>query len=299
MIGLRRLRFFVVLAEELHFGRAADRLHIAQPGLSQQIQTLETELGIRLLERSKRRVELTAAGKVLFEEGRRLLAEAKRVENLTLRTASGEIGRVIVAVTESATWSLLPEVVREYRKRYPDAELVAREMTSPSQIDALHTGEIDVAFSHAPVNADGLIVRIVSQEPVALLLPAAHRLAARDTVPLSALCDERFVLYPSSSAPSWADFIVGVCRSAGFEPQVGQRANEPATAISFVAAGVGVTLIPDGLKGLVRPGVICKPLAFPAPTGQMLLLHRPGTLSPALSSFLSVALDLWPTLNAR
>ena len=250
-----------------------------------------------LLARTRRRVELTPAGQVLCQEGPRLLAQVERVENLARRTASGEIGRLIIAATESATWNVLPELLREYRRRYSEAELVIREMTTPSQIAALHTGEIDIAFLHPPVDTEGLAARVVRQEPLALLLPEAHPLALLDAIPLTALANEPLIVYPSSPRPSWADFMIGVCRNVGVEPHIAQKASEPATAVSFVAAGIGLTLIPEGLKGLVRPGVLYRPLANPVPTVRLLLVHRNGPLSPALNMLLAVAKDLWPHPN--
>jgi len=297
MVELRHFRYFVALAEELHFGRAAQKLHIAQPGLSQQILALEKELGVALLTRTRRRVELTEAGRLFLQEGRRVLAQAQRAENLARRAGSGEIGRLTIAGTESATWDVLPELLREYRRCYSEVELVIREMTTPLQVAALHSGEIDVAFLRAPVETEGLNVRTVRQEPLAVLLPEAHPLAQRGAIPLAALSGEPLVVYPASPRPSWADFTIGVCRNAGFEPRIAHEANETATAVSFVAAGLGLILVPEALKGLVRPGVLFRPLAPPAPITQLLLVHRSGPPSPTLKTFLAVAHSLWPHLE--
>lgn len=297
MIELRHFRYFVVLAEELHFGRAAQKLHIAQPGLSQQIQTLEAELGVSLLARTRRHVELTTAGRFFLQESRRILAQVQRAENLARRAGSGEIGRLTVAGTESATWDVLPELLREYRQRYSEVELVIREMTTPLQVAALHSGEIDVAFLRAPVNTEGLTAHTVRREPFAVLLPEAHPLARRAAIPLTALASEPLVVYPASPRPSWADVIIGVCRHAGFEPRVIHEASETATAVSFVAAGLGFVLVPEALKGLVRPGVLYRPLASPAPVTRLLLVHRSGEPSPTLKTFLAIAHKLWPQMK--
>jgi len=164
MIELRHIRYFVVLAEELHFGRAAKRLHIAQPGLTYQIKALESVLGVLLLDRNRRRVELTHAGQILLEEGRRALTQAERAENLSRRAGSGEIGRLTIGATESAAWDLLPELIAEFHKRHKAVDLVIREMTSRMQLDALRNGEIDVGFLRAPVDTEGLVARVIRQE---------------------------------------------------------------------------------------------------------------------------------------
>src|SRR5512133_1148541 len=187
MIELRHLRYFVAVAEELHFGRAAQRLHIAQPGLSQQIQALESELGVSLLARTRRRVELTAAGQVFLDEGRRALAQVERAENLTRRAASGEIGRLTIGGTESATWVVLPELLRDFRRRYPNVDLAIREMPSPLQLEALRNGEIDVGFVRPPVGTDGLVARTILEERLGILLPKAHPLAKRSEIPIRVL----------------------------------------------------------------------------------------------------------------
>jgi DNA-binding transcriptional LysR family regulator len=296
MIELRHLRYFIAVAEELHFGRAAQRLHIAQPGLSQQIQALEAELGVSLLARTRRRVELTAAGQVFLEEGRRALAQVERAQNLARRAATGEFGRLTIGGTESATWVVLPELLRDFRRRYPNVDLAIREMPSPLQLEALRNGEIDVGFVRPPVGTDGLIARTILEERLGVLLPKAHPLAKCSEMPIRALRDEPLVVHPARPS-GWADFMVNICRDAGFAPRVGQEASETATAVSFVAAGLGLTIVPVSLKGFVRPGVVYRPIADPAPRAQLLLVHRSGAMTPTLTKLLAVAEGLWPKLK--
>jgi DNA-binding transcriptional LysR family regulator len=296
MIELRHLRYFVAVAEELHFGRAAQRLHIAQPGLSQQIQSLETELGVSLLARTRRRVELTAAGQVFLEEGRRALAQVARAENLARRAASGEIGRLTIGGTESATWVILPELLREFRKRYSNVDLAIREMPSPLQLEALRSGEIDVGFVRPPINTDGVVARTVLEETLGVLLPEGHHLTRRTAIPIAMLADEPLVVHPARPS-GWADFMVSICRNAGFEPRIGQEASETATAVSFVAAGLGLTIVPVSLKGFVRPGVAYRPVSDPAPRAQLLLVYRSGVVPPTVTKLLTVAQSLWPELK--
>jgi DNA-binding transcriptional LysR family regulator len=283
----------VVLAEELHFGRAGQRLHIAQPGLSQQIQRLEAALGVSLLARSRRRVELTHAGQTFLEEGRRALAQIERAENLSRRVGSGEIGRLNIGATESAAWELLPELIREYRSRYENVSLVVREMPTPIQLGALRNGEIDIGFLRTPVDTEGLVARVLRQERTVVLLPEAHPLTKRRSIPLASLDGEPLIIHPSTPRPSWADFMIGLCRNAGFEPQISQEAIKTSTAASLVAAGLGLTLMPESLKGLVRSGVVCRPITSPAPMTQLLVAHRSGgVVPPTVRAFLGVALDV-------
>lgn len=296
MIELRHLRYFVAVAEELHFGRAAQRLHIAQPGLSQQIKALENELGVSLLARSRRRVELTSAGHVFLEEGRRALVQLERASSLARRAASGKIGRLVIGGTESATWVVLPELLREFRRRYPNVDLAIREMPSPLQLAALREAEIDVGFVRPPINREGLVAHTVLEERLGILLPKSHPLAKRPEIPIAALRDELFVIHPARPS-GWADFMVGICRDHGFEPRIAQEASETATAVSFVAAGLGLTIVPVSLKGLVRPGVVYRPVSAPAPTAQLLLVYRSGVVPPTLNKLLQVAESLWPELK--
>jgi DNA-binding transcriptional LysR family regulator len=293
MIETRHLRYFIAVAEELHFGRAAQRLHIAQPGLSQQIQALEAQLGVSLLTRTRRRVELTAAGNVFLEEGRRALAQLERAENLARRAEYGEIGRLTIGGTEAATWDVLPELMREFRRRYANVDLAIREMATPVQLAALSDGEIDVGFVRPPISTEGLVARTVREDRLGVLLPEAHRLASLREIPLTALAGESLVVHPTRPS-SWADFMISICRDAGFEPRIGQEANETATAVSFVAAGLGLTIVPVSLKGMVRPGVVYRPIADPAPRAQLLLIYRSGPLPPTVVRLLAVAHSLWP-----
>ncbi|MGH9552255.1 MAG: LysR substrate-binding domain-containing protein, partial [Terriglobales bacterium] len=259
MVELRHLRYFVVLAEELHFSRAAQRLHIAQPGLTQQIKALEEELGVTLLDRNRRRVELTEAGTTLLDEGRRLLAQVDRAVSLTRRAGTGEIGRLTIGAAESAVFDILPSLLREYRKRYPLVDLQVREMPSPAQTAALRSAEIDVGFVRTPVDTEGLIAMTIRAESVGIFVPEAHPLSSSSEIRLEAMFEDPLVIHPGFPRPSWADFCIGLCRTAGFEPIIGQEANESAAAVCFVAAGLGFTLVPESLVTLTRPGVVYRP----------------------------------------
>jgi DNA-binding transcriptional LysR family regulator len=294
MIKLHHLRYFVAVAEELHFGRAAARLHIAQPGLSQQIQEFERALGVRLLDRTRRRVELTAAGSTLLEEGRRALAHVDRAIEQARRTGRGEVGRLTLATIGSAAYNVLPQALREYRKRYPEVELVLREMSTPAQANALRSGEIDVGFLRLPADTGGLVVQVVRTEGMGVFLPRWHPLASRRRLPLTALAGEPLIVFPAAPRPSWADFVIRACRDAGFEPEVVQEAMESATVVSFVAAGVGVAMVPEGLRVLKRPDVAYRPIASPAPSTQLAAVYREGEVPGTVRALVGIVRGLWP-----
>ncbi len=301
MVELRHLRYFLVVAEELHFGRAAKRLHLAQPGLSQQIQALERELGVELLDRNNRRVQLTAAGQVFFEEGRRAMAQVERAVDRAQRAGRGEVGHLSLGAAESATYSILPRVLREYGRRYPEVNLAVREQQSPALVESLRRGEIDVAIVRTPVETQGLEAMILREESMAVVLPEGHPLAAEKAVAISALAEERLVMHPSP-ASGWSEFMLAVCRNAGFEPRISQYASETTVAISFVAAHLGVTLIPESLSDATRrPGVIARPVKHsqssarkgaPAPMTRLLVLFRRDELPQTARAFLDIVREL-------
>lgn len=297
-MDLRQLRYFVALAEELHFGRAAERLGIAQPALSQQMQRLEKELGVELLSRSRRRVALTAAGAVLLEEGRRVLAQMERAVALTERAGRGEVGRLVLGVTESATYEILPELLREYRRAYPAVDLSVRIMTSPAQVAAVRSGEIDAGLARAPLDTGTLVVHTIRVDPIAVLLPEEHRLATKARVALRDLAGEPLVVHPAARRPSWVDFMLSLFRDAGIEPGPVQEASDTTTAIAFVAAGLGVTLVPGSSGLFTRPGTLWRLLAEPAPRTRLVLLHHAERLSPTVTALLGVVERLWPEKRA-
>ena len=296
---LRLLRYFVAVAEELHFRRAAERLHVAQPGLSQQIKVLERRIGVRLLERTSRQVRLTAAGGLLLAESRRLLAETERAIDRVRRTGRGEIGRLTVAAIGSATYDVVPRLLRAHRERYPDVEVVLREMSTPAQVHALRAGEIDVGLLRLPADTADLATHTVREDRMALMLPEVHPLARKARIPLRALAREPLIIFPAAPRPSWADTVIAACRDAGFEPIVTQEAMESATVVSFVAAGIGIAVVPEGLRVLARAGVVFRLVAPPAPVTRLAAVYRTGAPPPTVESFLGLVRKLWPAGASR
>jgi len=286
---LRHLRYFVAVAEERHFGRAADRLHIAQPPLSQQIKRLEAELGVTLLHRTTRRVELSPAGALLLERARSIIDAADRAADDCRRAARGEIGRLSVGFTGSTTYALLPSVAAALRQGLAGVELELHgEMLTPAQVNGLLNGQLDLGFLRPPVRSRDLTVEIIRSEPLIAVIPSEHRLAAANEIGIEQLADEPFVAYASHLRSVLADFVAQVCADHGFTPKVAMEVTETATLVSFVAAGIGVSLVPASVAGVMVAGASYRPLTGIAPRVQIALAWRTGDESPVLAKALTI-----------
>lgn len=248
---LRHLRYFVAVAEELHFGRAAERLHIAQPPLSQQIKQLEEELGARLLTRTTRKVDLTPAGVSYLENARDVLARVDRANDEARQIADGLAGRLRIGFVGSATYKYLPQITRALTTELPRVDLdVTSEMLTPAQVEALVEGTIDIGLLRPPVRNTDLAVEIVHSEPLLAVVSDAHPQAHRETVLLGDLADDTFITYPSQRRSVVYDAVFDACRAAGFEPSRTVEVAETSTLVAFVAAGVGVALVPESVRHL-------------------------------------------------
>jgi DNA-binding transcriptional LysR family regulator len=289
---LRHLRYFVAVAEELHFGRAAARLGIAQPPLSQQIRQLERELGVELLARARRRVELTEPGRVYLGEARAILQRVAQAGAAAQRAARGETGALAIGVVASATYGLMPRVFRTFRARHPDVALTVGVMSTGDQVAALRAGTLQLGLARPPFGDETLVAETLHEEPVVVALPAGHPRAARRTVRLRDLAEEPFVMFPRDRRPGWYDFVLGLCREAGFRPTVGQDAADLATAMALVAAGIGVTVVPASVQDLRRSGVDYRPIAAPTPRTRLVALRRPGEPLPVVARFVAVVRDV-------
>jgi len=254
-MDLRRLRYFVAVAEELHFGRAARRLNVSQPPLSVQIRTLEREVGAPLLVRTQRRVELTEAGRVLLDEARRLLGQAEAAVMHARRAAQGTVGRLTIGFVSTVDYSILPPLVRRFRQKRPGVALKLLELTGDRQQSLLQSGELDLGLSILPSPAQGLTMRPVFREPLIAAVPANHRLAARRRIALRALAAEPFIQFPREFAPGLYDLAIAACQGAGFTPHLAQEAIQMQTILGLVAAGLGVAVVPHCMSKLQRPDV--------------------------------------------
>ena len=253
----RQLRYFVAVAQELHFGKAAERLEITQPALSKQIRTLETELDIELLTRTKRSVTLTKAGEVFLVQAQQLLQQAEEAIKLAKRTSLGELGRLVIGYTATATYTVLPELIRRFRVQYPQVELEMWELSTEAQVTAINQGEIDLGFLHPPIDSRGLELHPLLAEEFVAVLPKNHPLTAKDSISLVDLTQESFILHPRVEGPFLYDGFLKLCRQAGFEPQIIQEVNSHQSRICLVAAGMGITFIPAGLQKAIAQDLIC------------------------------------------
>jgi DNA-binding transcriptional LysR family regulator len=285
---LRQMRYFVAVAEELHFGHAAKRLRIAQPALSRQIQAIEKELMVELLLRNRRRVQITSAGQVFLDRARLILARTEDAIAATQRASGGVSGSLNLGFVGSATYDVLPAVLRAFRQSAPQVELSLSEMTVHAQLEALTEKRIDVGLLRLPAKTVGLVFRTISRERLLVALPSAHPLARLPSVRLSALAGEAFVLYPDHPRPSWTEFVVGLCQQAGFQPIVAQRTVEIQTTLSLVAAGIGLSIVPDCVGNILRNDVVYVRLTGVPARTELLVAFREDDTSPVLKTFLKV-----------
>jgi DNA-binding transcriptional LysR family regulator len=249
---------------------------------------MEEELGAKLFLRTKRRVELTEAGSMFLKEARLILAHTGHAVRAAQRCSRGEIGRLIIGFVMSATCSILPKILRIYRERFPEVELVLEETTTGQGIDQLKERRLHLCFLRIPVREEELMVETVLREPLILALPSGHPLTSRNRIPLALLADEPFILFPRLHGPSFHDQIVSLCHGAGFSPKVVQEASQMQTILSLVAAGIGVALIPASVQSLRNEDVLYRRLREPTPgTGLAIAWRRSGT-SPALEQFINV-----------
>lgn len=292
-IELRQLRYFVTVADEMHFGRAAQRLHMTQPPLSQAIQQLEAALGgVPLFARTSRSVALTPAGAALLPEARRILQQTAALPDLARRAASGASGRLSLAFVSTADYSVLPPVLREFREAYPDVEIDLREATTDVQIEELLQGRIDVGLLIPPLpdRARGQLDYLtVLTEPLILAVPKGLSvLRGKTKVALQALADQPLVIFPRRIAPALHDAILACYHDAGLTPRIGQEAIQMQTIIGLVSAGMGIALVPQSVSNLKRPGVDYRPLANRTPLVETGLAWRRDNASPVLRAFLEL-----------
>lgn len=260
---LRHLRYFVVLAEELHFGRAAARLCITQPPLSFNIKQLETELGVILLERDNKRVALTQAGRAFFSEATAILAKAERATALAKAIAAGRLGRLDVGFSGSMIYMHLADITRRFKVDFPGVELVLHEFGMPDQIEALEHGSLDIGLVDSLVVPDGLAGCRLGEESYVCCVPATHALAGMPDIELRQLAGEDFVSFNRAGSPTSYDRVVSMCVAAGFTPKISHRVRNWLTIIALVSEGFGVALVPKRLALTGFSGVRFVPIATP------------------------------------
>jgi DNA-binding transcriptional LysR family regulator len=286
---LRHLKCLAVLAEELHFSRAAERIGIAQPALTQQIQALERELGVRLFERTKRSVHLTVAGKLTLEEALRTLQQADRTRLIARQAGRGEKGFIEIGYVGSAAFSgVLAKTISAYRKASPHVELHLYELSIHQQLKDLNSRRLDAGFLRLPVRQwpVGLASATLRSEPIVIALPAQHSLAKRRAVPIASLADESFITMRHMEGVGFHAQVEEICRRHQFTPRITQRAQQFAAIASLVGAGLGVAFVPASIRNLSLPNIVYRPLADMKEMSTLALVFRKSEKSPAALSFI-------------
>lgn len=285
---LRHLRSFVAVAEELHFGRAAERLHIAQPPLSMQIKQLEHELGVQLLIRSTRKVELTPAGASFLEHARAILAATDAAVEDARQTASGLAGRLVLGFTGSATYEVMPMLAQVLRHDLPGLDISLKgEMLTPLQVAGLLDHSLDIGFLRPPARDPGITVSILRREPLIAVLPDTHPLASAPSVRLGDLRNDPFITYLSQHRSVVYDAVIEACERAGFMPQQHTEVAETSTLVSFVASGQGVALVPASVQHLAVTGAVFRPLAGQTTEVALAVATRTDDPSPQVARVLA------------
>ena len=288
---LRHLRYFVVVAETCHFGQAAERLQMAQPPLSQQIRQLEAELGAELFARTTRSVRLTPAGEAFFEDAQRILRNVEEAARRARQFAEGKAGTLRIGLTGTASYTQLPALARLVKEHLPDVVLdIHTEMLTPAIELALAAGEIDVGVLRPPSSDPSVSVRAIARENFVVALPAGHRLASADTVTVGELRAEDFIMYPAGSRSVVNDAVIRACRAAGYHPTVAHESAKTSTQLSLVAAGLGIAVLPESVRGIALTGVQYRTVSGTEQVELAVAWRRPSE-SPLVDAFLSTLED--------
>lgn len=280
---LRHFRYFGALARTLNFTRAAENLHMAQPPLSRQIQQLEEELGVALLDRAVRPLQLTRAGTFFYEQSVQLLARVHEIQRATRQLGAGQRRWLAVGFVPSMLYGVLPTVVQQFMVAHPDLDVALTEITSVQQAESLKAGRIDIGFGRLAILMEGLVNTVLEEEPLVAVLPARHGLGRHKRVSLADLALHTLVLYPAQPRPSFADQVLSQFRVRGHMVERIFETNGLQTAIGLVAAGIGVTLVPRSVQRLKRDDVIYRPLTERGVTSPTLMTTRAGDLSEDLA----------------
>jgi DNA-binding transcriptional LysR family regulator len=287
-VELRHLRYFVAVAEELHFGHAAIRLHTSQPSLSQQIRNLERELKVDLFLRTKRRVALTPAGQRFLQEARGILSSAERATSLAREAARGDSLKLAIGISPETDWVFLGKALRVFSEHAPSVEVIFQNLTPEAQVESLRTGQIDVGFVGLPLDAEGLVTETTSRVLLVVALPEIHPMARTSPLKLEDLSQEAYVLWPRHLSPGSYDHLLSIFRRAGFGPPISMEGGLPSTrtVLGMVAAGLTIALVDPALQQMAASGVVFRPLAGRGAFTEKGIIYRRADVSPILASFL-------------
>jgi DNA-binding transcriptional LysR family regulator len=288
---LRHLKYFVIVAEELSFTKAAARLRISQPPLTAQIHTLEEELNLQLFNRTKQKVELTQAGQIFLAEARLTLSQAQRTKKLASQLASGSIGEVRVGFTLSAAMNpAVPRMLNNFRTENPAIHLALQEMLTKRQIDCLRRNELDVGFCRELISITAppeLTIERILQERFVAVLPSRHQLARQNAISVKACVDEPFIFFSPALGVGLYDKVIGLCAKAGFKPRIVQEANGVIAIVSLVASGIGISILPESVKSIALEGVVYRSLRSPDAVIPLMLAFRESDDAPVVSRFVA------------
>ncbi|MBI3153935.1 MAG: LysR family transcriptional regulator [Burkholderiales bacterium] len=284
----RHLRYFMALADEGNFGRAARRLHISQPPLTRQIRQLEDEFGAQLFERTSKGVDLTEAGHLFREEAARILALAQQAAERTRKAGRGQLGRLDVGIFGSAVLNVIPRLILEFRRCYPEVEVHLHTMTRPEQVVALQEGRLTVGFVRVFPDAPEMAVETVLKERLMVAINRDNELSRHREIAVRAFAGQPLILFPSSPRPSLGDHVVALCHAEGFQPRVAQEVEDVVTSIALVSCGFGICVVPECATRLRLPHVVYRPLKGSEQLIELGCAYRPDDRSPILRSFLDV-----------
>lgn len=298
-VELRHLRYFRAVAEELHFGKAAKRLHMAQPPLSQQIRQLEEIIGHPLFFRSSRSVKLTPAGEVLLERARRTLSRLDEDVDAVRSVGRGEVGSLTVGFVSSAMLTPLPTMLGRYRAKFPKVQLKLIELYTSKLVDAIRDGSIDVGLLRDTGPVADLHTEAIATEPFVIVVPQTHRLANRPAVSIAQLRNELFVFFPRPAGEyAWKN-TVQLCEQQGFQPNIVQEAPQWLTILKLVSAGLGVTIAPSCVQQMAISGIVCHPVPASRGTTSVDLTYRTSQTSPLVRAFCDVIQEALPQKTTR
>lgn len=285
---LRHLRYFVGVAEELHFGRAANRLNTSQSSLSQQIRNLEKELKVDLLRRVKRHVELTPAGTRFLQEAREILAAAERAAGLARETAREESRKIVIGISPETDWAFLGRALRLFREQASSVEVLFQNLTPEDQVAALRGGLIDIGFVGLPIDARGLVSEVTGREKLVVAISEQHPMARRNQIGLRDLSKEAYTLWPRHLSPGSYDQLLTIFQRAGFGPPITMEGGLPSTetVLGMVAAGLTIALVDPAIQQRATPGVVFRPIEDPGVFTESGVIYRRDDPSPLLASFL-------------
>ena len=285
MIEIRQFRYFEAIGSTLNFSRAAERLHMAQPPLSRQIQQLEEELGVALIDRSVRPFVLTRAGSFFYEQSVQMLARVNEVVKATRRVGAGQRRWLGVGFVPSVLYGFLPRTVQQFTSDHPELDLILSELTSVQQVEALRAGRIDIGFGRLRIDAEGIDNTVLAEEPLVVVLPKTSPLSKHPDVSMADLLQEVLVIYPSQPRPSFADQILSQFRVRGYSVEKTYETNGLQTAIGLVAAGMGVTVVGSSVQRLQRDDVVYLPFRELGVTTPLIMSTRSGEPSADLARF--------------